>query len=110
MMKRKIFVGKLVRQERRNSSQYGNPQFYGVFESENGERLEATTATSTDKRCAWNDFTDCLCKSGEISDYQYSNWTQPSFCKQYIGSTQDSQATVFYSAYSTGKHIKTEEK
>lgn len=50
-MKRKIFVGKLVDYERRNSSCYGNPKFYGVFENAEGKRLEATTATNAS--CAY---------------------------------------------------------
>ena len=29
---------------------------------------------------AWNDWTDSLCKDGEISDWQYDNWSQPSTC------------------------------
>ena len=29
------------------------------------------------KREDWNNFTDMLCKCGEISDYQYDNWTNP---------------------------------
>ena len=29
------------------------------------------------KREDWNNFTDMLCKCGEISMYQYENWTQP---------------------------------
>ena len=50
-MKKKTFTGKLVRYERRNNSYYGNPKYYGVFENENGEILEATTAT--DASCAY---------------------------------------------------------
>ena len=29
------------------------------------------------RRCAWNDFTDALCKSGDITSRQYENWTNP---------------------------------
>ena len=50
-MKRKIFVGKLVEYEQINSSQHGNPKFYGIFENAKGERLEGTTAT--DAACAY---------------------------------------------------------
>ena len=50
-MKKKIFIGKLISYERKNSSYYGNPKYYGVFENENGEILEATTAT--DAGCAY---------------------------------------------------------
>lgn len=50
-MKKLTFTGKLIDYERRNSSQYGNPKFYGVFKNEKGELLEATTAT--DASCAY---------------------------------------------------------
>lgn len=29
---------------------------------------------------AWNDWTDSLCKDGEISDWQYDNWSHPASC------------------------------
>jgi len=29
---------------------------------------------------AWNNWTDALCKDGEISDWQYANWSQPACC------------------------------
>jgi hypothetical protein len=29
---------------------------------------------------AWNNWTDMLCKAGEISDWQYENWTHPDCC------------------------------
>jgi len=29
---------------------------------------------------AWNNWTDALCKSHEISDWQYENWTHPACC------------------------------
>ena len=29
-------------------------------------------------RCeAWNNWTDALCKDGEISEWQYANWSHP---------------------------------
>ena len=28
-------------------------------------------------RESWNNFTDSLCKDGEITDYQYNNWSNP---------------------------------
>jgi len=29
-------------------------------------------------RCeAWNNWTDMLCKDGQISDWQYENWSHP---------------------------------
>lgn len=31
---------------------------------------------------AWNNFTDYLCKSGEITNKQYASWTHPVFTKQ----------------------------
>ena len=32
-------------------------------------------------RTTWNDFTDTLCKDGQISEKQYNNWGYPRFCK-----------------------------
>ena len=29
---------------------------------------------------AWNNWTDALCKSHKISDWQYENWTHPACC------------------------------
>lgn len=29
---------------------------------------------------AWNNWTDSLCKDGQISDWQYDNWSQPRCC------------------------------
>jgi hypothetical protein len=29
------------------------------------------------RRCAWNDFTDSLCKDNEITLRQYESWTNP---------------------------------
>ena len=29
----------------------------------------------------WNNFTDSLCKDGQISEKQYNNWDYPRFCK-----------------------------
>ena len=29
------------------------------------------------KRCAFNDYTDALCKDGIITTYQYENWSNP---------------------------------
>jgi hypothetical protein len=29
------------------------------------------------KREAWNDFTDMLCKEGDITMNQYNNWSNP---------------------------------
>jgi len=28
----------------------------------------------------WNNFTDALCKSGEITTKQYESWTHPAIC------------------------------
>jgi len=33
------------------------------------------------RREAWNDWTDGLCKDGEISDWQYENWSQSDSCE-----------------------------
>ena len=32
------------------------------------------------RRETWNNYTDSLCKDGEISDWQYENWSQPDYC------------------------------
>jgi len=34
------------------------------------------------RRETWNDWTDSLCKAGQISDWQYANWTQPECCER----------------------------
>ena len=31
------------------------------------------------RRETWNDGTDMLCKDGQISDWQYMNWSQPDY-------------------------------
>lgn len=34
-------------------------------------------------RCeAWNNWTDSLCKSRKISDWQYANWSHPPSCEE----------------------------
>jgi len=34
---------------------------------------------------AWNEFTDYLCKNGEITEHQYNTWTHPVFTtKDYL--------------------------
>ena len=50
-MKRKEFTGKLSYYESLNCSRYGNPKYYAVFTSENGETLAGKTAT--DAACAY---------------------------------------------------------
>ena len=32
------------------------------------------------RREEWNNWTDALCKDGEISDWQYENWSQSPLC------------------------------
>ena len=32
------------------------------------------------RREEWNNWTDFLCKDGQISDWQYANWSQPRCC------------------------------
>jgi len=32
------------------------------------------------RREAWNNWTDSLCKDGQISDWQYNNWSQSPLC------------------------------
>ena len=31
------------------------------------------------RRETWNDWTDSLCKNRQISDWQYMNWSHPSY-------------------------------
>ena len=31
------------------------------------------------RRETWNDWTDSLCKDRQISDWQYANWSHPSY-------------------------------
>lgn len=50
-MKMKEFTGKLSYYESLNCSSYGNPRYYGVFTSENGETLSGKTATNA--ACAY---------------------------------------------------------
>ena len=33
------------------------------------------------RREAWNNWTDSLCKNGQISDWQYENWAQSPLCE-----------------------------
>ena len=35
-------------------------------------------------KTTWNDFTDSLCKDGQISEKQYNNWDYPRFCKYLL--------------------------
>jgi hypothetical protein len=36
-------------------------------------------------RCEeWNNWTDMLCKDGDISDWQYENWSQPECCGRNV--------------------------
>ena len=51
-MKKQTFKGTMTSYERRNSSYYGNPKFWGVFEDNNGNLLEGTTAT--DASCGYS--------------------------------------------------------
>jgi len=30
---------------------------------------------------AWNNWTDAMCKDGQISDWQYANWSGPPSCE-----------------------------
>ena len=51
-MKKFTFTGTLTSYKRRNSSYYGNPKFWGIFEDNNGNLLEGTTAT--DASCGYS--------------------------------------------------------
>lgn len=64
-MKKIKFVGKLVDSERRNSSYYGNPKYWGYFENdETGETLSGTTASNA--ACAYG-FLNSIEKKREIT-------------------------------------------
>ena len=51
-MKKETFKGILTDYERRNSSFYGNPKYYLVFESKDGEILSGCTAS--DASCGYS--------------------------------------------------------
>jgi len=34
------------------------------------------------RREAFNNWTDAMCKDGQISDWQYENWTHPDSCER----------------------------
>jgi len=51
------------------------------------ERQNGRAHGSVDKvmrREHWNNWTDALCKAGEISDWQYENWGQPECCEREV--------------------------
>ena len=48
---KKTFTGKMIHNERRNNSYYGNPKYFGVFQNESGETFAGTTATNAS--CAY---------------------------------------------------------
>ena len=42
------------------------------------EQYEQDGCPDWPARCeAWNNWTDMLCKDGEISEWQYANWSHP---------------------------------
>jgi hypothetical protein len=53
-----------------------------VLERRNG--YEHGSIDGPRRREAWNNWTDMLCKSGEISDWQYENWSQPECCEREV--------------------------
>jgi len=55
------------------------PGIRQVEKRNNGGR---TWVDSCMRREAWNNWTDSLCKNGEISDWQYENWGQPDSCEK----------------------------
>ena len=45
------------------------------------DRFEQDGEPDYPARCeSWNNWTDMLCKAGEISDWQYDRWTHPDCC------------------------------
>lgn len=64
-MKKLTYIGKLVHYERKNSSYYGNPKYYGYFENDKtGETLAGTTATNA--ACAYG-FLNSIDKLREVT-------------------------------------------
>ena len=63
-------------------------QAVDYFENETMPELRAIEARQDGNpdwplRCeTWNNWTDSLCKDGEISDWQYENWSHPPSCDQ----------------------------
>ncbi len=57
-----------------------------VFKAEILPGVIASERGSIDKparRMAWNDWTDSLCKNGEITQKQYATWTAPRWLETY---------------------------
>ena len=46
-MKKLQFTGKLIRHERLENSEYGNPKYFGVFKNEKGDILKAANIAWT---------------------------------------------------------------
>lgn len=45
------------------------------------KRYEKNGVKDIPARCeAWGEFTDRLCKSGQITKWQYENWATPKIC------------------------------
>ena len=47
------------------------------------------------KRMAWSDYTDFLCKSGQITMKQYETWTQPVFISGKKNFVRDSAGGLY---------------
>ena len=50
------------------------PSIRATYERNGGRDLPA-------RREAWNDYTDMLCKDGQITERQYDTWTHPEICQ-----------------------------
>ena len=53
-----------------------------TIERQNG--LEHCEINKLMRREEWDNWTDALCKQGEISDWQYENWSQPECCSREV--------------------------
>ncbi|MGU8835468.1 hypothetical protein ACV3UL_14395 [Clostridium perfringens] len=51
-----------------------------MFKDEYSDFLKKKKNDSVAKREAWGNFTDALCKDGEITQKQYNTWLAPSCC------------------------------
>ena len=48
-----------------------------IRESEKQYKVGRYKIDSIARRMAWGDFTDMLCKDGQITQSQYNNWSNP---------------------------------
>jgi hypothetical protein len=56
---------------------YTKAQALSIFKETHKDSLKKYKNDIPAKREMWHNFTDMLCKDGEISDNQYHNWSNP---------------------------------